>query len=145
MNTTIEKVNFLQNVELFAEFPTEQLSYLAAIAEIESYDSGEELFAIGDPSGHLFMIISGEIEMVRKGKVSQTLTKNAAVGVLGFFDREPRLFNAVCKSPCQVLVIDADDFFDLLEDKVYITVHLLRYFVAQLRSFYNEQNPEKLQ
>ncbi len=145
MNTTIEKVNFLKNVELFDNFPTEQLSYLAAIAEIEYYDSGEELFDIGDPSEHLFMIISGDIEMLRKGNVIHTLTKNDAVGVLGFFDREPRLFNAVCKNPCHVLAIRADKFFDLLEDKIYITVHLLRYFVTQLRSHYNEQSVQKLQ
>ena len=33
MLTVVEKVIFLQNVDVFAEIPTEQLSYLAAIAE----------------------------------------------------------------------------------------------------------------
>ncbi|MCA1750502.1 MAG: Crp/Fnr family transcriptional regulator [Cryomorphaceae bacterium] len=145
MNTIIEKVNFLQKVELFADFPTEQLSYLAAIAEIESYEKGEAMFAIGDRSDLLFMVISGKVEMHRNGKVMRVFGKNAAVGVLGFFDREPRLFDAVCQNPCDLLVIAADDFFDLLEDKVHITVHLLRYFVTQLRELYTEYHPEKLE
>ena len=139
MNTIIEKVMLLQNVEFFADIPTEQLSFLATIAEPRALEKGEKLFIENEPSDALYIIGKGTIQLYRNKQLVSKITKNQAAGVLGFFDQEPRIFTAVCENTCQVLVIDAMDFFDLLEDKVHITKHLLRYFVTQLRTLYSQQ------
>ncbi|MCA1759487.1 MAG: cyclic nucleotide-binding domain-containing protein [Bacteroidales bacterium] len=144
MNTIIEKVMLLQNVEFFADIPTEQLSFLATIAEPRTFEKGETLFAENEPSDALYIIAKGSIQLYRNKQIISKITENQAAGVLGFFDQEPRIFSAVCENTCQVLVIDAMDFFDLLEDKVHITRHLLRFFVTQLRNLYSQQKrPEK--
>ena len=128
----------LQNVEFFADIPTEQLSFLATIAESKTFEKGEILFRENEPSDALYIIGSGSVQLYQNKQPVSKITENQAAGVLGFFDQEPRIFKAVCETNCRILVINAIDFFDLLEDKVHITRHLLRYFVTQLRTLYSK-------
>jgi len=143
METIIEKVMLLQNVEIFSDIPTEQLSYLAAIAKTETFEKGDRLFRENDPSADLYIIGSGSVHLYRNDQYVNKLGANEAVGVLGFFDQKTRLFDAVCQEPCNILVINNSDFFDLLEDRIHITRYLLQYFVTELRNFYNKNDLSK--
>ncbi|MFU8842712.1 MAG: Crp/Fnr family transcriptional regulator [Bacteroidales bacterium] len=133
METIIEKVMLLQNVEFLSGIPTEQLSYLANIAEVRVYQKDELLFKEKEPSDALYIIGSGSVNLFYKKQLVNVLSENEAVGTLGFFDQEPRIYTAKCKNLCSILVIDSVAFFDLLEDRVFITYYLLRYFVKELR------------
>ena len=50
MLTVVEKVIVLQNVEIFEDILTEQLSYLAAIAEEASFSKDQEVMFDGFPA-----------------------------------------------------------------------------------------------
>lgn len=138
MDTIIEKVMLLQNVEFFTNIPTEQLSFLANIAEAKTYEKGEILFRENEPSDALFIIGSGRVSLFHKNEFINEITDNEAVGALGFFDQKPRLFTATCTQLSSILVIDSMAFFDLLEDRVHITRYLLQYFVKALRNAYTK-------
>ena len=60
MLTVIEKVIFLQNVEVFSDVPTEDLAYLAAIAEEVEFKNGEEVFKENEPSDALYLVLEGQ-------------------------------------------------------------------------------------
>lgn len=137
MDTIIEKVMLLQSVELFSDVPTEQLSYLAGIAEVRNIDVGEILFRENDPSDALYILSSGEISMIKNGDIVYEIGEYEAVGTLGFFDQEPRIFTAECKVKGKMLEIDSTAFFDLLEERIHIARYLLKYFVKRLRSMYD--------
>ncbi|MGF1670809.1 MAG: Crp/Fnr family transcriptional regulator [Balneolaceae bacterium] len=137
METIIEKVMLLQNVELFSDVPTEQLSHLASIAEVRHIDQGKILFHENDPSDALYILISGKINMVKNNSTIYEIGDFEAVGTLGFFDQEPRIFTAVCEKPCRMLEIDSTAFFDLLEERIHIARYLLKYFVKRLRAVYD--------
>jgi len=138
MDTVIEKVMLLQSVELFSDVPTEQLSYLAAIAEVRYIEEGDTLFKENAPSDALYILSSGKISMIKNGEVVYEIGEYEAVGTLGFFDQEPRIFTAKCKVKCKMLEIDSTAFFDLLEERIHIARYLLKYFVKRLRSVYDE-------
>ena len=61
MLTIVEKVICLQHVDVFSELPTEQLSYLAAIAEEVSYSPGDDVFRCDEFSDALYVVLSGEL------------------------------------------------------------------------------------
>ena len=143
MDTIIEKVMLLQNVELFSDVPTEQLSYLADIAESREVEKGDILFKENDPSDALFILASGKIEMVKNDEVIYEINEYEAVGTLGFFDQEPRIFTAKCVENCKMLEIDSTSFFDLLEERIHIARYLLKYFVTRLRHIYDGSNENK--
>ena len=63
--TVIEKVIFLQNVDVFADVPSEHLAYLASIATVEEYEAGEEVFREGDAADAMYLVLSGGVRMHR--------------------------------------------------------------------------------
>ncbi|MDT8392910.1 MAG: cyclic nucleotide-binding domain-containing protein [Bacteroidales bacterium] len=124
----------LQNVVFFADIPTDQLSFLANIAEVRTYNKDDVLFKENEPSDALYIIGNGIVNLFYKEQLIREVAENEAVGALGFFDQKPRIYTAKCKNSCTTLVFDSMLFFDLLEDRVQITHHLLRYFVTELRN-----------
>lgn len=133
METTIERVIFLQGIELFADIASEQLAHLAGITRIYSADNNEVLFKEGDRSQSMFLLINGKVQLHRNGKLRKELAEPVAIGVWGFFDGEEQLTSAICKEESNFLVIDRIDFYDLLEDRVQLSQGLLKYFVKRIR------------
>lgn len=133
METTIERVIFLQNIELFADIPSEQLAHLAGITQSFTANAGEMLFEEGDRSQSMYILINGNVQLYRNNRLRKELTDAEAIGVWSFFDGEERLVTATCKEESHFLVIDRIDFFDLLEDRVQLSQGLLAYFVKRIR------------
>ena len=63
--TIIERVLLLQNIELFNEVTTEQLSFIAAIAREKGVAAGAVLYRENDPADGLYVVISGAIAAKR--------------------------------------------------------------------------------
>ncbi len=133
MNTTIERVIFLQNIELFADIPSELLAHLAEITKLFTADKNEYLFKEGEPSQSIYLLIDGRVQLTRNMKIKQDISESEAIGAWGFFDGKERLTTAVCKEDSQFLVINRQDFYDLLEEHAHLSKGLLSYFVKRIR------------
>lgn len=133
MDTTIERVIFLQGIELFADIPSEQLAHLAGITRMQSEDKGRLLFQKGEQSQSLYLLFDGTMELTRDGNLKKEISDPEAIGVWGFFDGGDRLLTATCISECHFLVIDRMEFYDLLEERVHLSRGLLKYFVKRIR------------
>ena len=55
--------NLLARIPLFADLPTEELDRLMAALEVVNLKSGDILFREGDVPGHLYIMVSGELEI----------------------------------------------------------------------------------
>ncbi len=119
----------LQNVALFSEFPTKDLSYLADIAHYISIESGCYLFKENESSDSLYILLSGKVNMLKEGEVLYHIKKYETAGTFGFFTREPRIFSALCVKPCRVIGFRSTSFFDLIEQRGHLAQYLLRYFL----------------
>ena len=94
MKTIIEKVILLQNVDIFSEVPTEQLAYLAAVAEEVSFEAGEVVYEEESPSQEMFMVLEGRVCLHRGDTEVTSAAANDAFGTWALFDDEPRLVTA---------------------------------------------------
>ncbi|MDZ7720519.1 MAG: cyclic nucleotide-binding domain-containing protein [Balneolaceae bacterium] len=133
METTIERVIFLQGIELFKDIPSEQLAHLAGITRSFVAEKDEVLFKEGDSSRSLYLLINGHIKLTRNGELRKEVDSAEAIGVWGFFDGEDRLMTATSKEQSHFLKIDRMDFYDLLEDRVHLSEEILKYFVKRIR------------
>ncbi len=131
--TIIERVLLLQGIDLFADVTTEQLSFLAAIAEEMTFDPGRVIYNEGDAPDGLYAVISGAVRMKRNGEGIDTIGGNGAFGVWALFDDEPRLTTAEAKEESQVLFVSREAFYDLLSDNVDIVEGLFKQLVQRLR------------
>lgn len=134
MLTIIEKVIVLQNIEVFAEVPTEQLSSLAAIAEEVMCGKGEDIFRANDSPDALYLVLTGKVVLHRDGQEIELACEKQTFGVWALFDDKPRMVTATAEEESHLLRIDREDFIDLLADHVQIAEGVLKTVVKRLRS-----------
>ena len=58
------KANDLKEFKFFNGFTDTQLEKLAAIAVVETYEAGTQMYRKGDPARSLFMCLEGKVVMV---------------------------------------------------------------------------------
>lgn len=134
MLTTVEKVIFLQDVDIFEYTSTEDLSHIAAITDEIEFQSDHTLFKEGEISDAMYMVIEGKVRLTRAGQEVMVAKNKDVFGTWALFDDEPRVATATTLENTRVLHIDKEDFIDLLADHVAITQSILKTMVKRLRN-----------
>jgi CRP-like cAMP-binding protein len=131
--TIIERVLLLQSIDAFNEVTTEQLAFIASIAEEITVDAGDVLYRENDPPDGMYVVISGAITAVRGRESIERIGPNGSFGVWALFDNQPRLTGAEAAEPSRVLFVRRDDFFDVLSNHVEIVQNILKQLAQRLR------------
>ena len=134
MLPVIEKVIFLQNVDVFLEVPTEQLAYLAAIAEEVAFLKGDDIYKAEESSDAMYLVLEGKVKLHRDGEEITLAGEKEVFGTWALFDEELRIFTATAIEDSKLLRIDREDFYDLLADNIQITQGILKTLVKRMRS-----------
>lgn len=133
MFTTIEKVIFLQNVNVFSAVPTEQLAFVAAIAEEVAYLEKDTIYETHQPSDALYLVLEGKVRLHRDDEDIVTAGPKEAFGTWALFDDEPRVATATAAEDSRLLRIDRDEFHELLSDHTEITQAVLKNIAGRMR------------
>ena len=133
MLTVVEKVILLQDVDIFSEVSTAQLASLAGIAEEREYDPGDSVYLERDPANSMFLVVEGQVRLHRSDLEITVRGPGTAFGTWALFDDEPRVSSATTLEPAKLLMLDKDDFIDLLADDVQITQGVLKALVNRVR------------
>jgi len=133
MFTTIEKVIFLQNVDVFSAVPTEQLAFVAAIAEEVAYLEKDTVYETRQPSDALYLVLEGKVRLHRDGEEIVSAGPKEAFGTWALFDDEPRVATATAAEDSRLLRIDRDEFLELLADHTEITQAVLKNIAGRMR------------
>lgn len=134
MLTTVEKVIFLQEVDILEQTSTENLARVAAITEEMRADKNEVIYREGEISDAMYLVIDGKIRLHRNGHDIMIAGKKDAFGTWALLDDEVRLVTAVALEESRLLKIAKDDFYDLLADNVQITQGIIKYMSSKLRT-----------
>lgn len=134
MLTTVEKVVFLQDVDVFAKIPLEDLAYIAMIAEEVTTDAGNVIYSEGDVSDSMYLVLDGSIRLHRGGIDVMIAKPRDVFGTWALFDNETRIVTATSIEESNMLRIDKDDFLDLLSDHSKITEGVLKVMASKLRN-----------
>jgi hypothetical protein len=126
----IEMMVFLQGVDLFAHCNAEEVLRLAAIASEQSYEKGGVIFRKEDPADSLFCLVEGKVKLDAGDEAGAIIGPSGRFGVLDILSGRPRLGDATAVSDCRLLVIEAEDFFDVLSNNIEIVRALFRSVVA---------------
>jgi len=126
----IEMMVFLQGVDLFAHCNAEEVLRLAAIASEQTYEKSEVIFRRGDPADGLYCVIEGRVGLDVDDEKGAVIGPSGRFGVHDILSGRPRLGDAVAVTDTRVLIIEAEDFFDLLSNNIEIVRALFRTVIA---------------
>lgn len=132
--TIVEKVLFLQDIQVFEHTSTEDLSFIAAITEEVWPKSGTFIFKQGEPSDAMYLVLDGQVRLTRQGQEVMIAGTKEAFGTWALFDDELRVVTAEALTESHLLRIDKEDFLELLADHTDITQSVLKSLSKRLRN-----------
>lgn len=110
---------------------------LAAVSTLKSFERGEELFAEGDPSEALFVVVEGLVKVVKmtpsgKELILEIFGQGDPVGAVAMFADLPFPASARAIEPSRCIVTPRREFFRLLDSQPTLVRGLLAGFTLRL-------------
>ena len=129
--TRIQKVVYLQAVELFTYCNAEQMMRIAGIARQRDLAANEKIYSINDPAEAMYCVVEGVVRLRDEQDHERQIGSRGTFGVTEILSDRLRRNDAQAQTPTVALVIDAEDFFDLLSNNVEIVRALFRQLLRQ--------------
>jgi len=105
----------------------------ASANERRDYAAGEVIFSEGEPSQHMFGVVSGAVELRHEGRVVVTLGSEDTFGELGVIDGTTRSLTAVAVEPTTVAVIDERTFLYMVQETPMFAIQVMRALASRIR------------
>ncbi len=129
--TRIQKVVCLQAVELFTYCNAEQMMRIAGIARQKNFVAGEPIYTINDPAEAMCCVVEGVVKLRDDRRIERQVVSRGTFGATEILSDRLRREDAWAETATVALVIDAEDFFDLLSNNVEIVRALFRQLLRQ--------------
>lgn len=133
------RIALLSRAPVFAGLPRRLLGRLGARFFEKTYGAGDVVFHEGDPGKALFVVLDGEVAIIRAGEegehVLRTLASGACFGELALIDEFPRSATARVTAPSRLLILYKSDFDALVEGNERIALVVMRNLLRTLAAY----------
>lgn len=99
----------------------------------KSYADGDPIFSVGDPGTAMYVVKSGDVDIMVGDKVLATVGPGGIFGEMALVDGDPRSANAVARSQCEVVPVDERAFTFLISETPHFALQVMRTLVERLR------------
>jgi CRP/FNR family transcriptional regulator, cyclic AMP receptor protein len=110
------KIELLKRVPLFERCSKSELQRIARIADEISLPAGQVLTREGEPGREFFVLVEGDVEVRRKGRLLKTFSGQDFFGEIALVADIPRTATLTAATPVRVLVMTAREFRTLMEE-----------------------------
>lgn len=129
----------LDATELFAHLPADVIAHLTSLVETRELARGDLLFAQGDPSNDLFVVVEGKIAIATRSSDGReslvaVLESGGLFGELGLFDEGPRSADARALSPATVVSLGFEHVRAVLRAQPELLWVVVRILAQRLRA-----------
>jgi LmbE family N-acetylglucosaminyl deacetylase len=125
-----------RNVPLFSFLTEEQLYPVAQLMSERWLDDGEYLCRQGDRGGELYVVLDGEVEVVKEEEGSSTVVyvtrEGEATGEVAVLTNLPRSASLRARGDVKVLVMGGEHFRALLREHPDLALGVIRTIAARL-------------
>lgn len=77
----------------------------ASSTSVQAFAKGDVIFRKGDPAGEMFVVESGEVNVVKDGKIVETISTDGFFGEMSLIDDTARSADAVAHTDCRLLTV----------------------------------------
>ena len=131
---TIQKVLLLRRVDLFAEMTTRQLGHVAAVTQELVRPAGSTIFEEGDEGDALYVIVSGQVEVLREGNRLKILRDADYFGELAVLTGAARNASIRALTDCLLLRLERNDFHEVLAGNFDAVLAVIRMICKRLQA-----------
>jgi CRP/FNR family cyclic AMP-dependent transcriptional regulator len=98
-----------------------------------NFTSGQVIFEDGQPRDFMYVVKTGEVDIVIRTRVVETVTEDGFFGELALIDHAPRSATAIAKTDCTLIKIDERQFLYLVQETPFFALIVMRTLAARLR------------
>jgi CRP/FNR family cyclic AMP-dependent transcriptional regulator len=107
--------------------------YFNQFSEFESFEAGEIIIEEGQSDDTIYVIRSGEVQVVHDGEVLATLGAGELVGEMSLIDNLPRSATVIALSDTVVVPVSNDHFYALLQKTPVFGATVMHIISKRLR------------
>jgi HEAT repeat protein len=138
LEASMQRLLVLRQVSLFSGLSLERLQAVERIVRESRYVGGEAIVREGEPGDELFLIIEGEVDVLRAAGTSAEERLNRLgpgdyLGEMAVLDGSPRSTTAVARSEVRALVLAGARLRELMHEMPDLAFDLLRVLAARVR------------
>ncbi len=101
-------INLLRKIERFQPFSEGDLAALVKLARFRKFAPGEVIIREGEYECWMYVLLSGKLEVVKKGKTLRYLSRTGDMfGEMGVIDGSPRSATIRAVGEAEILGVDA--------------------------------------
>lgn len=134
MLSTIEKVLILRAAGIFAATSGDILADVADVTRVIDQPSGSTVFEKDSLGVSMFVIASGQVGVYDGETMLNTLSAGEVFGEMALLDPEPRSATVRALEDVQLLQLDQDALFELIQMRPEVARGLLRVLTQRLRA-----------
>ncbi|MEQ9325234.1 MAG: cyclic nucleotide-binding domain-containing protein, partial [Polyangiaceae bacterium] len=128
--------SILANAGIFEGLDSAQIDALARMAVRKTYRTREIVLRKGDPAMQMYVIAKGRLKAITAGAEG----RQAALSIMGpgevfgevaLLDGEPRSATITALEPCELIILNRNDFYHFLERNPSAAIGLLQVLARQ--------------
>ena len=121
MLTTLEKILFLRQIDLFAGFTAHELGIIAQKAAEVGFSQGEVIIRQGEEGDSLYLLLGGKVKVIREDsgerKTLAILEQKSCFGEIAILSNQTRTATVEAADASTLLKIKRNDFRELIVSK----------------------------
>lgn len=131
-------IELLTKVPLFSNMNEQQLELIAQRCHRKGYPSGTILFREKEIGNEFYIVLAGSVKIYTSSpgggeKVLTVVKSGESFGELALIDGKPRSASAQTLETCALLVLDKQDFLDVLRAQFDISLCIMQELCQRLR------------
>ncbi len=129
----IDLVVLLRTVSMFSQMSGEPLLPVASIVKPVHFGPGDFVVREGDPGDKMYLVVQGEVEVLKGGEPVATLGARDAFGELAILDGAPRSASVRAVSAVGLLAVHGDEFEEQIDLHPALGRGIIRTLSRRLR------------
>lgn len=121
-----ERLAHLRAVDVLAEATDEELEQIDALTTEIAVPAGKVLTRAGEPGFEFMIVVEGEAAVQRDGDEVARVGPGSFIGELALLDHAPRTATVKAATDMVVWVLNAGEFFSLLNDSPSVKEKIVR-------------------
>ena len=126
------KVEALARAPLFAGLSKKELAQLAQVSEDLEVPAGKALCTEGEVGEEFFVIVEGEAEVTKDGKVLATRGGGEFFGEIALIQDSPRMATVTAQTPLRFFVLTRQAFRQLVRENPEVENKVLQALARRL-------------
>ncbi|MFZ2278311.1 MAG: Crp/Fnr family transcriptional regulator [Prosthecobacter sp.] len=105
----------------------------ASPANVRSVLQGTAIFNAGDDSGEMFVVQSGEVDIVINGVIVETVRPEGFFGEISLIEDSVRSADAIARTDCKLLPVNRHHFLYMVDEMPQFALHVMKGMADRLR------------